>query len=166
MFSLSDVIAVAITIEENGEATYRQAAEGTARTDVAALLTWLADQEAEHVTWFRELGAEAGVKEADADLADMGQSMLKRVVGEESFNLDPADLASKESLHELLDVASQLEMDTAIFYQLLGGFVNDSDTLAHLETIIEEEKSHGRMLLELLESDEVPDYESDEALAD
>lgn len=151
MFSLRDIVEIAVTIERNGEATYREAARKVGRRDLASLLTWLADQEHEHLEWFEKLGATAGGPAPSQELADKGRSMLRQVVGDSRFSLADVDLTQASSLAEVLDAAIELELDTAVFYQMLAAFVDGDDVVAQLEHIVEEEKRHGRLLTECLE---------------
>jgi len=161
MFTVHDVIEIAIKIEENGEASYRQVAVEMGQESnpgLASMLTWLADQEAEHVQWFTQLKAQVTPDGVSEELESMGQKMLRNVVGDQNFSLDDVDWSQVESLEKVLDIALELEYDTAMFYQTLAGFVTDETCIQHLETIIEEEKRHGRLLLEFQQSGDVPDY--------
>jgi len=156
MFSLHDIIEIAIKVELNGARTYREASEKTKDEDLAALLAFLAHDEEDHARWFRELGENAPESKASEEIESMGRAMLRGVVGDKSFSLDDVDLSKAETMAEVLDAAQELELDTAMFYQMLGGFIDDPTTLAHLETIIEEEKRHGRFLEEFLRTGQTP----------
>jgi rubrerythrin len=149
MFSLQDVVSIAIKVEENGERTYRRAAANARNEQLAALLNQLADDEARHARWFAGLAAKLGGIDVDAELADMGQSLLRGIVGEESFSLGDVDLESIDSVDGVIEAATELEHDTAIFYEMLGSFVTDEATVTDLRRIIEEERSHGRRLQKL-----------------
>jgi rubrerythrin len=151
MFSLQDIVEIAVTIERNGESTYREAAGKVGRSDLASLLRWLADQEREHLEWFEKLHGRAEGPASSSELADHGRSMLRKVVGDARFSLADVDLTQASSLAEVLDAAIELELDTVIFYQMLAAFVTGAEDLAHLEHIVEEEKRHGRQLTEYLE---------------
>jgi rubrerythrin len=151
MFSINDIIQIAVTIEKNGEDTYRDAARKVGDPDHASMLDWLADQEQEHGRWFLELGARAGTREPSPELAAKGRSMLRDVVGTSKFSLEDVDLTKSKNLAAVLDAAIELELDTVIFYQMLAAFVEGRENVDRLEEIIEEEKRHGRLLTERLE---------------
>ena len=55
MFTLGEIIDLAIRIEKNGESTYRKAQKEVSSSKVSAMLEWLADDEAKHEKWFTEL---------------------------------------------------------------------------------------------------------------
>ena len=55
MFTLTDIIEIAVQIEKNGESTYRRAQQETSDPSLADLLGLLADEELEHQRWFAEL---------------------------------------------------------------------------------------------------------------
>ena len=71
MFSLHDIVAVAIQIEQNGEQTYREAAAKVGAPKLAKLLNRLAEQEVAHVTWFTELQEALPPSEVEEELAEM-----------------------------------------------------------------------------------------------
>ena len=49
MFSLKDIIDIAVQIEQNGERVYRNAAGKIEDPSLRSLLQWLADEETQHV---------------------------------------------------------------------------------------------------------------------
>jgi hypothetical protein len=55
MFSIQDIIDLAIQIEENGEQVYRRASGEISNPSLVWLLQYLADEETEHARWFSEL---------------------------------------------------------------------------------------------------------------
>ena len=153
MFSLQDIVTVAIKIEENGEQTYRQAAARVNDSRLAELLGELANQEAEHAQWFVDLGGRVKPVEVDEELAGMGEKMLSDIVGEETFSLADADLSASGTLREIVDSAIELERDTVIFYEMVGSMLSDPQIEERLQQIIDEEKSHERRLMEYLDSE-------------
>lgn len=48
MFSLKDIIDIAVQIEQNGERVYRNAAGKIEDPSLRSLLQWLADEETQH----------------------------------------------------------------------------------------------------------------------
>lgn len=156
MFSLSDIVSIAIKVEENGERTYREAAAKVADERLAALLRQLADDEASHASWFAELGGQLEPRAVDESLADLGSNMLRGIVGQETFSLAEADLSSSATLEQVLTVASEHEQDTILFYQMLSSFVSDPATIEQLERIIEQEQHHHQLLQSYLDTGQVP----------
>lgn len=156
MFSLGDIISIAIKVEENGERTYREAAAKVADERLAALLQHLADDEASHARWFAELARQLEPQAVDEQLADLGSNMLRGIVGQETFSLADADLSSAATVEQVLAVASEHEQDTILFYQMLSSFVSDPATVEQLERIIEQEQHHDQLLQSYLETGQVP----------
>ena len=56
MFTMNEVVDLAVRIEVNGERVYRHATAAVSDPDIQNALTWLADQEAEHARWFHHPG--------------------------------------------------------------------------------------------------------------
>ncbi|MBN2419484.1 MAG: rubrerythrin, partial [Deltaproteobacteria bacterium] len=55
MFSLGEIIDLAIQVEKNGEKSYRKAQKEVKDRNLASVLEWLADDEKEHEKWFHDL---------------------------------------------------------------------------------------------------------------
>ena len=55
MFTLSEIIDLAVRIETNGQKAYRKAQGQVTDPALASMLGWLADEEAEHEKWFPSL---------------------------------------------------------------------------------------------------------------
>jgi rubrerythrin len=150
MFSMRDILDIAIKIEENGERTYRRAAQEVTDPRLASLLHYLADQEAEHAAWFA--GGLDCVPEMtmddDSALATMGRDMLRNVIGDQSFSLSEVDFSKMDSVIDVLDAAFDLENDTAAFYEMLASFIDEQKTLECLRKIIHEEMRHAKALAE------------------
>ena len=150
MFSLQDILQIAVQLENNGEAVYRQAADKSSRASLCAFMAWMADQEAAHAQWFQQLKSAAAPIDGDPDLVRMGRELLQDVVGEHSFSLESLDLNRIEDLEELIRVSIEFEKDTVLFYEMLSAFVDASDSRSLLEKIIAEEHRHIRMLEEFV----------------
>lgn len=148
MFSLQDILQIAVQLEHNGEAVYRRAAQGTQRESLRSFMTWMADQEAAHTLWFEQLRTSAATTVADPELARIGRALLQDTVGEHSFSLEDMDLSRIENLNELIRVSIEFEKDTVLFYEMLAAFVEETESRSLLEKIIAEEHRHVRMLEE------------------
>ena len=150
MFTFDEILDLAIRIEHNGEAAYRKAQNEVLNPDLAPVLQKLADDEKEHVKWFQEFRNRIEVAHIHSELAEMGKSLFQKVLGDQTFSIQEADFSKIEDLHTLLELSIEFEKDTILFYEMLGAFVTDHDTLKQLETIIQEEKNHIRILEEWL----------------
>ena len=61
-------------------------------------------------------------------------------------------LAEIDQVRGVLEAAVEFEQDTVLFYEMLGSFVEGKENLALLDTIIEEENGHIKVLRDFLES--------------
>ncbi len=148
MFSIREIIDIAIKIEKNGETYYREAVEKISNPSLKPVLLFLADQEHEHMEWFEKLKAKMRTKEGNRKVAEISESMLQSLVGDQTFSLEDADLSEVDSVEKLIELAIELEKDTILFYQILQSFIEDSDTLKGLDEIIAEENRHIELLME------------------
>ena len=158
MFTLGEIIDLAIRIEKNGENTYRKAQEEVSNPSLASMLQWLAEDEVEHEKWFEKLKEEVETTEEDPKLEEMGKAILQSVLGDQAFSIKDADLSRIEDLNSLLELSVEFEKDTILFYEMLSAFIDDEETLRQLDKIIEEENRHVQVLEEFLEKKEaLPD---------
>jgi len=158
MFTLGEIIELAVRIEKNGEDIYRKAQEEVSSPSLASMLQWLADDEVEHEKWFTQLkdGIETTVE--DPKLEEMGKAILKGVLGDQAFSIKDVDFSKIEDINSLLELSVEFEKDTIIFYEMLSAFIDDEETLRQLDKIIEEENRHVQVLEEFLEKREaLPD---------
>ena len=132
MFSIREIIDMAIQIEKNGEGYYREALRKTSDPSLESLLLFLADQESKHARWFEKLKKRLKAPAEGGGLAEIDGTMLQRLVGEQRFSLDDVDMSQLEDVNKLLDVSIELEKDTIVFYQMLQAFIDDPDTLEGL----------------------------------
>jgi len=150
MFTLSDIIDLAIRIENNGGKTYRKAMAEVSDPSLSSMLDRLARDELEHEKWFESLKTQIKPSEIDPSLDEMGKSMLQGVLGDQAFSITEADFSKTENVKALLEQSIEFEMDTIIFYEMIGAFVEDEDTLKTITTIIDEENRHVQLLNEWL----------------
>lgn len=154
MFILSEIIDLAVRIETNGQKAYRKAQGQVTDPDLSSMLGWLADEEARHENWFLQFKESVGSPSEDPRLEEMGQKVLQGVLGDRAFSIDEADFANMEDLNSLLTLSLEFEKDTALFYEMLGAFVEEEKVLEKLEQIRDEEKGHARLLQDFLEGKE------------
>lgn len=151
MFTLSEIIDLAIRIEKNGENAYRKAQEEVSNPSLASMLQWLAEEEVEHEKWFTQLKEKAATLAEDPKLEEMGKAILQGVLGDQTFSIKDADFSKTEDINSLLELSVEFEKDTVLFYEMLSAFIDDEETLSQLDKIIEEEKRHVQLLEEFLE---------------
>ena len=152
MFSIEEILDMAIQLEKNGEKVYQKAVTAKRDPTMGLLLQRLADDEAKHAQWFIDMKKAAGKDIVDPQLEEMGRKILNKVVGDQAFTLSEADLSDIGDSGHLIELALEFERDTVIFYEMIGNFINDHGTLAHLNKIIEEENRHVSLLQELLDN--------------
>jgi rubrerythrin len=152
MFSIGEIIDLAIQIERNGERVYRNALRHVSNQSLTSLLQWLADEEAEHAKWFSGLKPALTETLVDKELEEMGRAMLEKVLGEQSFSLQETDFSTTDEADDLIKRAIEFEKDTVLFYQMLQAFIDNEETLENLKKIIHEEERHAQVLEELLHS--------------
>ena len=154
MFSISEIIDLAIQIETNGEDTYRKGASQTRDPSIASLLRWLADQEKEHIEWFRNLKSRVDAGPVTAQLDDAAHEILRSVLGDQTFSLADAEVSKQDNVIELLKVSLEFEKDTIVFYEMIMEFVEDEGTKGHLGAIVLEEENHVKALRDYLDGTE------------
>jgi rubrerythrin len=142
MFTLTDIIEIALQIEKNGESTYRRAQRIISDPSLAELLGLLADEELEHQRWFAELKSRVGTKPADKNLEALGRELFQNILGEKAFSLDDVDFSLVPDIQALMRISAEFEQDTIVFYEMLEPFVEDSRSQEDLRLIIAEEKGH------------------------
>jgi rubrerythrin len=158
MFTLGEIIDLAIRIENNGETAYRKAYEEVSNPSLASMLKWLAEEEVEHEKWFTQLKQEVETTVEDPKLEEMGKAILKGVLGDQAFSIKDVDFSQIEDINSLLELSVEFEKDTIIFYEMLSAFIDDEETLRQLDKIIDEENRHVQVLEEFLEKREaLPD---------
>ncbi|MFZ7128514.1 MAG: ferritin family protein [Desulfobacterales bacterium] len=146
MFTLSDVLDLAIQIERNGESVYREVLDRTEAPDLAEMLAWMAEEEARHAEKFTRLRGDVSSKAPDPVLEELGRSMLADVVKNRSFSLEDVDFSKVEAVADLIRIMIDFEKDTVAFYNVLRDFMADRDEIDQLDRIIEEEEEHIRKL--------------------
>ena len=143
MFTLQDLLDIAVKMEKNGEAIYRNAAEEAKLPEIASLLTWMADEEANHQKWFERCKREWGTTaKAIPEEEGMLPEILNQMMGNKSLSLDEVSFSEIDSPSRLMAVFKEFETDTLLFYDFLKAFIEDPHALEGLDRIIQEEKNH------------------------
>lgn len=149
MFNAKELYDLAIRIEENGERFYRQAVQEVDDPALKDLLKWNADEELAHRRFFMDKKKAArGADAIDGQLIDQMESfVLSDAVSEHAFSLEEADFSKIPDTSALIRTAIGFERDSIMFYEIVGSFISDDETLRAVEGIMEEERRH----IELLE---------------
>jgi rubrerythrin len=156
VFTLSEIIDLAIRIEQNGAMAYRKAQAAVSDPALISQLHWLMEEEADHEKWFTSLKEELGESEGDPKLDEMGQAVLQSVLGDRTFSMEETDFLKLEDVESLLELSVEFEKDTILFYQMLSAFIEDEKTLTRLTQIIEEENRHVQVLEDFLDKPSCP----------
>jgi rubrerythrin len=146
MFNINEILNIAIQLEKNSEAIYREAADKVAGPDIAATLRWMADEEVKHAQWFDSLRNSATIKPDISSQESLNGDFLKSIIGDQSFSLDDIDFGDIQQVSDLLDVFVESEKDGILFYEMLMPFIREQGTRTMLEHIISEEQNHINML--------------------
>ncbi len=149
MFSIKDIVDIAIQIEQNGERIYRDAAKKIKDPSLSSLLQWLADEEVTHVKWFTALKDKVPDTGDHPEQEKIGRALLRDAVGTQNFTLKDADFSTLEQVEDLIRLAIEFEKDTILFYKMLQPLIEDRETLDQLHEIIKEEEKHVQSFKEL-----------------
>lgn len=152
MFSTIEILDIAIGIEQNGEAVYRDALEVISEPQLADLLTWMADEEVKHAGWFSDLKQSVETESANPFVEEMGRELFNDLLGEKSFSHNEVDFSKVENIGDLMAIFIEFEKDSILFYELLEPFIEDESTLENLNKIIAEENNHIARLQEFIGS--------------
>jgi rubrerythrin len=147
MFTIREISELAVQIESNGEALYREVASKVTDPDLKTLLELMAEEEARHGRWFGRLGDDPFEfalpdKLADTELEAKGRALLTEMLGEQTFSLDADSLKRAHTVDQVIEQAAEFEEDTIVFYEMLADFIEEASVAAHLQTIIAEERAH------------------------
>jgi rubrerythrin len=144
VFSASDIVEVAIRIEENGVNFYKFAEQIAKKEDEKKLFAHLAQAEVAHKIIFEKLFA--GMEKSSAPESyegEFGEYLRSYVDNNLIFSKEVMDkqLAKVTNTSEALDFAIQRELDSILYYHEIKKMVPAAQHDA-LEKIIEEERSH------------------------
>ena len=153
MFLIHEILDLAIRLEKNGESVYRNAVKKACKPELVSLLVWMADEEVKHARWFSDLKQKIVTDSINPFMAEIGREIFGDMLGKKSFSHQEVDFSKVERADDLIAIFIEFEKDTVLFYQTLKPFIEDKDTLTHLEEIIEEENNHIAMLHKFLKDE-------------
>ena len=153
-----EVFEIAQQIERNGAMFYRKAAELFNESDISNKFLELADWEIRHEQVFKEMGdklvdsTQKATTELEQKEFDPKLMACLAVFGTVSDPLHK--LKSNKNITDALKTALEKEKDSIAFYEGLKDFVPDKDDQNKVETIIEEEAHHIKILNQALKQRE------------
>ena len=150
MFSVLEILDLAIQLEKNGESVYRKAADKVTKPDLVSLLKWMADEEARHRRWFTEVKKKFETHSINPFMEDMGRKVFGGILGNKSFSHRDVDFSRVDRLDDLIGIFIEFEKDTILFYETLIPFIEDNGTLENIAKIIAEENNHIKKLQDFL----------------
>ena len=152
MFSTGEILDLAVRIEQNGEAVYRDAIVMLSNPELISLLNWMADEEAKHAKWFSGLKDQLEAHSANVLVEEMSRELFSDLLGEKSFSHKDVDFSRVADVDELMAIFIEFEKDTILFYEMLEPFIEDERTRADLKRIIAEENNHISRLQDIMGS--------------
>lgn len=155
MFSANELLDLAIKLEKNGEAVYRDAIEKIPNPELVRLLEWMADEEVKHANWFAELKLKFDQEGVNPFMEKMSRELFNDLLGDKNFSLKDVDFSSVSDIDELMAIFIEFEKDSVRFYEVLEPFIEDPVSLESLQKIIDEENHHIDRMLELMGRQEV-----------
>jgi rubrerythrin len=150
MFSVKEILDLAIQLEKNGESVYRNAVDKVTEPELVSLLIWMADEEVRHRRWFSEVKKNFETHSINPFMEEMSRQVFGGMLGDKSFSHRDVDFSKVDHPDDLIGIFIEFEKDTVLFYETLIPFIEDNDTLEHLKKIIDEENNHIKKLHEFL----------------
>lgn len=155
-FTADEMYAIAESIERNGAAFYRQAANLRGCKADKDFLLELAAMEDEHQAVFAGLRAKLSASEQETNVYDPDNeaSMYLSTMAD----LHPGEgnvtarnlLNGRESLKDIVAIAIDLERKSILFYNGLREYITTSKVQKTIDRIISEEKKHIVVLSKIL----------------
>lgn len=147
VYSVNEIIEMAIQIERSGFAFYHEA---TKRKDLDEkskdILTYLRDEELNHEKTFLKLRDEMDMVNLELSQDwELVAAYLKTIVDGRIFNDENAAIhkaTRAKDIHALLDYAISFEKDTLLYFHAIKDNISNQKALDALRRIINEEVSH------------------------
>lgn len=145
-----DAFAMAVRIEENGNAFYAGAAEIAKNPEVKKLFEDLALMEASHIKIFRTLRSQLPdtASEAIWDPEGLAESYLEASADSHVFTVEAATerLKTVKTAVEALDMALLFEKDSLAYFLGIKEILPDPNGRDEIDKLIKSEMLHIRML--------------------
>jgi rubrerythrin len=154
LFSANELLDMAIKLEKNGEAVYRNAISKVVQPELIAMMEWMADEEVKHANFFSKLKLELETNRANPFMEEMSRELFDDLLGDKNFSLKEVDFSLIENSEDLIAIFIEFERDSVIFYKVLEPFIEDPAARKQLKEIIEEENCHIQSLQEFIDRQE------------
>lgn len=144
LFSVAELINVAIREEQTGATYYRALAEAAESEELHDFALEVAEMEDEHEQKFKDLRERVGDYEPVGDYEDEYTDYMEYMCRGRIFPADREgqELArQQESEQQAIETAMEMERNTLLFYHELLPFVPEEDREL-LDDIIAEERQH------------------------
>jgi rubrerythrin len=151
LFKLDEVIQMAMQAELAAQALYAALARHCPRVEVATLCRQLAAQEQAHYDTFKSIREAQPSALACKQLSLDEVEFVKGLVVERGVIPNEAEALATvrgNSVGAVLDLAVRSEQGSVVFYRELLGHIDASD-VAEIREIIEEEKRHEELLVQI-----------------
>ncbi|MRR15012.1 MAG: hypothetical protein EG826_01000 [Deltaproteobacteria bacterium] len=151
VFAASDIVQVAVRIEENGIIFYKFAEQLAKQEEAKKLFAFLADAEAGHKRTFEKFFAAVDKYTPAEQYAGEYSAYLRNYVDNNIiFTKDVMDkqLAGVKDTAAAFDFAMQRELDSILYYHEIKNLVPAAEHEA-IEKIIAEERKHYALLCDM-----------------
>jgi rubrerythrin len=152
MFTMDDLLEIAIKMEKNGESVYNNTIKKITNKDLKPLLAWMANEEASHAKWFADQKNSLSLEIDEAHLKEMVPRALQDMMGDKTLSLNEVNFSKIKNVSQLLETFIGFENETILFYELLEMFIEEDKVLSGLKKIILEEKEHIEKIESLMAS--------------
>lgn len=154
LFKPSEILKIALRIEENGREYYLEAKERATTPEMADLFGFLADEEVRHLEVFSKMLAGVGEGKVPESYPGEHDAYIRALAAGHVFTRDAVgkDMVAKaKDEKEILKFALGFEKDSILLYYEMLDLVPASKREV-VEEVIREEKSHVRKLDEIRDS--------------
>lgn len=147
VYSINEIIEMAVQIERNGYAFYNEATKRKDLDDKSReFISWLRDQELEHEKKFLSLRDDTELKSLELSQDwELVALYLKTIVEGRIFNSEDSAIRraiEAKNITEIIDYAINFEKDTLLYFQAISNNIAYPKAIDILHQIINEEISH------------------------
>jgi rubrerythrin len=153
-YNANDILEMAIEIEKNGAAFYRNAAESISDVSHKQLLIDLAEMEDQHEQTFKEMKASLSGEEKKSTTFDPNEEagLYLKALADTRVFFEKEMPKGSSSMKDILKEAILAEKDSIVFYLGMKDFVPEKFGKNRVEKIIKEEMGHIKLLSNQLTS--------------
>ncbi len=151
MFTVNDLIDIAVKMERNGETLYLASRQKAQSPQLKSLLKWMAEGKPPMAPGLRTKG-QVGFRRRPDRSGNHASGCDQRDDGDKTLSLDEVDFSQIRSTASLLETFVTFEQDTILFYEFLQAFIQDDAAQKGLKKIIEEEQKHVAELKEMIQA--------------